>query len=126
MAARAAITVIAVVLTLAGCAREAASYDTGAALAEALAAADVPCTAPRSAGSSEIVSDHVTCGSTQGDLELYVFDTTEDRDAWLLVGARLGPVASGPNWTVGGVESDVKAAATALNARIEHEIGQSE
>jgi hypothetical protein len=111
-----AVGLAALLLVATGCGREATTYDDATALATGLSEAEVACDEVRTADGATLVADQAACTSSNGQLDLYVFDGATTRDDWLQVGARLGPVAVGPNWVVTGEAADVEAAAEALDA----------
>ncbi len=117
---KAAVAVVAVVL-MGACANDAAPYETADDLAAALARANVECAAPQAGLPATLVRSQASCVSGASRLGLYVFDSAQERDNWLRVGAQLGPVAVGPNWAVNGDDDIVERAAAALHGRF-HEL----
>lgn len=85
--------VIAVVF--AACGGGPDEYDSVGDIAAALSDEGIDCEITTSSP-GRLVADYGTCG----ELDLFVFDSEEDRDRWLNVGADLGEVVIGPNWTV--------------------------
>jgi hypothetical protein len=103
-------------LLLAACGGSVSRFETADDLARALVAADVECSGLADKPPATLVNSGATCQSGRSALGLYVFDTTDKRDQWLLVGGRLGPVAVGPNWAIAGDPDGTRSAAAALNA----------
>jgi hypothetical protein len=84
---------MAVVLT--GCSGGAEEYPSVGDIAVALGDEGIECDID-SSSPGELVADYGTCG----ELDLFVFDSEDDRDRWLKVGADLGDVVVGPNWAI--------------------------
>ena len=112
---------VLLVATLMGvaCSRGAVEYDSTGALAAALVRADVDCASPQGQTEGSLVQEQASCSSDGRELGLYVFAGSEQRDNWLRVGARLGPVAVGPNWAVTGDPESTARIASELHAALE-------
>jgi hypothetical protein len=115
---RVAVIASAVALITA-CTRDAVRYETADELAGALTHADVECSTPQAGRVAKLVRSHSSCAYGDSRLELYVFDSEQERDNWLEVGARMAPVAVGPNWVVTADAEAAQRAASALHARFE-------
>lgn len=86
---------VVVAVVFAGCGGGAEEYPSVGDIAVALGDEGIDCDID-SSSPGELVADYGTCG----ELDLFVFDDEGDRDRWLKVGADLGEVVVGPNWTI--------------------------
>jgi hypothetical protein len=111
--------VVALLLALcsvaAGCGRDAQRFGSARALVEALNdggaecagyAASTPVPEATSGpafqtGSGEsLVDESGTCSIGSATVQVFTFASVADRDRWLTLGRKIGPVVVGPNWTV--------------------------
>ena len=101
-------------VVFAGCGGGADEFESVKDMAAALSDEGIDCEIETSSP-GRLVADYGTCG----ELDLFVFDSEDDRDRWLKVGSELGEVAVGPNWTIlPDDEADAQKIADALGGEV--------
>jgi hypothetical protein len=105
---------VIIAVVFAGCGGGPDGFESVDDIAAALSDEGIDCEIETSSP-GRLVADYGTCGA----LDLFVFDSEGDRDRWLNVGADLGEVVVGPNWTVlADSEGDAREIADALGGDI--------
>ncbi len=87
-------------LVLGACGNEAESFDQPSALVSSMNEEGVGCSDVEEASPGDLANAHVRCTIEGDPVDIYVFSDESDLDRWLTVGAGLGDVVVGPNWTI--------------------------
>ncbi len=104
------------VLALAGCAREASTFEDVSALAKEVSAEGVTCDGVVPGRGTELVSEIGSCRGS--DVTLYVFESAEAFDDWKKVAPLAAPAAVGVNWAATGDLSAVERIAEGLDGEM--------
>jgi len=104
---RALATAAISLVVLVGCSQQAEEYDRAADVVNALRDGGMPCTDLTSEGDAKLVTERASCSLSDTPVGIYMFEDTDDRDAWLQVGTGLGDVVVGPNWALDVADDDL-------------------
>jgi hypothetical protein len=94
------------------CSPGAESFETADAVVSHLEEEGVSCIDAEELPTASLVKDSLRCMNDGAQIEIYVFDSEEERDNWLKVGKGLSGVITGPTWAIvaGERSDDVKEA----------------
>jgi hypothetical protein len=108
----------ALTLVFSACSPDAESYNGVRGVASALTNADLGCADLHIGRRAELVTETASCTVDGGEVSIYMFATSRDRDKWSAVGTRLEPTVLGPNWAISGSEHTVEMIADELGGEL--------
>lgn len=100
------------------CSAEVESYPSVASLADGLSAADFSCGSVKENPAADLVKESAICQTEDGELRLFVFRNSNDRDDWKALGTRFAPTALGPNWAVSGSREQIEQISDGMHATV--------